>query len=287
MSDLLKQMEAFVEKEAVHNRAAEGTKTTYLAGLARFFAAAEISELSGVRELAEEGPRAVQRIIKRLEKDYAPSTVSQTLVVARQFYKALAIDEPELKNPLADVSVPVPANSPEWNVLHEGDTKKLLKEIEDPRERAVILTLVLQGWRVSEFCRMTWGNVRAKGDRYVVEWRAKGKKLRVQGLQPAVLGAAQELAGEKPTPKAPFIARDEFGRPYDRHRVYKIVRKYAAAAGFRLTPHGLRATYVSSVIDRKGIEAARQLAGHQSIATTQKYSRWKVERDDDLTVEDL
>lgn len=268
--------------ESVHNRASEGTQGSYQCALRRFFAVAERGTLAQAKALGESD---MPKIVRRLEKKYRPATVALTISAARQFYRALRVDDPELVNPLTDVKIAVPNNVPDWNVLHEGASAELLSKVTDLRDRAVLLCLVIQGWRVSEFCGLTWKNVRQRPDgEHVVQWKGKRKKLRNLRLQKVVLEAIQAL-GPPARSDAPLVPAPD-GRPFNRFEVYNLVKRCAKKAGFNVTPHGLRATYISSVIARKGIEAARQLGGHESIETTRRYSRWKID-EDELTVEDL
>lgn len=272
-------VEAFL-LDSAHSQASDATHRSYRTALTRFFEAADVSTLKEALQLKE-----CAKVLRTLERRYAPATVAQAMSAARQFYKWLSIDDPAIADPTKGLNVRVPDNTPDWNVLHPGAPAKMLAEIEEPHARAVFTALVLQGWRVSELCGMTWKQVRREGEHWVVAWRAKRNKQRTQRLQPTVLAAIEALQGKR-SADAPVIPQPD-GRPYTRGQIYQLVRRHSAKVGTPVTPHGLRATYISSVIRRKGIETARQLAGHKSISTTQRYSRWDVDSDDELTVEDL
>lgn len=260
----------------------KSTKQAYRGALTRYFTAGELTTIAQVKAVTlEDLPKLVRKL------GGSPATVKHTLSVAKGFYAFLRAEDRNVVDPtLGFKSAPIGDNVPSWNVLHPGDPVEVLALIKDPHERAVFLALLLQGWRCSELCAMTWGHMRKEKDgRWLAEWKGKRNKQRVQGLQPAVLEAARALGGTV-KPNAPFLVTSR-GEPWTRHTVYAVIRKYAELAGKHLSPHGLRATYVSSVISRKGIEAARQLAGHADIATTQRYSRWQITRDDDLDPEDM
>lgn len=265
---------------AGHSRAGTSTQTSYRYALERFFKAAALSTVADLKSLTD-----FRKALRALEQEFEPATVALTVSAVRQFYRALQVDDPELKDPTVGIRVHIPDNVPEWNVLQQGDPAAMLEKIKEPRHRAVFLALVMQGWRESELCAMTWKNVRQEGAGWVVEWKAKRGKMRRQALQAVVMEAVRACGG-KVAPGAPLIP-NVGGKAFTRHEVYNLVKKYSKLFGRRVTPHGLRATYISSVIARKGIEAARQLAGHKSIATTQRYSRWLIDSDDPLTVEDL
>jgi len=262
------------------------TKTAYSASLDRFVAAGGFKSLRDVVSLL---PQGFNEIAKQMEASYKPGTLQLTVLVVRQFYRHLKSKDPSVVDPTTEYKLKRFDNVPDWNVLHSGDPAKLLALVDEPRDKAVLTALVLQGWRVSELCRLKWGDLREGKDGAVIaQFKAKRNKTRTQGVQEEVLRLAKEWAGRRTSPSDPFICRDEKGnRALTRFVVYQVITKHSKKLGKRVTPHGLRATYISSVINRKGIEAARQLAGHQHIGTTQRYSRWKIESDDQLKVEDL
>lgn len=253
------------------------TQGAYRNALSRYFAAGELTTLAQVKAVEKKDfPGIVQRLT------CAPATVKHTIAAVHAFYLFLQVDDPSE----GFRSTPIGDNVPAWNVLHEGDPQLVLEQISDPHDRAVFIALVLQGWRATELCNMKWKNVRqVKGGGSVVEWKGKRNKQRVQGLQTAVVVAIKALKGDV-EPGSPLLPTPS-GEAWTRHEVYGLVTRYAKLAGKHVTPHGLRATYISSVIRRKGIEAARQLAGHESLNTTLRYSRWAITTDDPLTVDDL
>lgn len=264
----------------------EPTRSAYRTALGRFFVHAGFAS---VDQALAATPAQVAPVLRVMERRYKPSTVTQTLVATRRWYEAVRLESPDVVDPTAGQKHRAVRYETEWNVLHQGDAERLLELVEEPRDRAVLLALILQGWRASELAAMTWGQVRSElvdgEETWFVEWRSKRAKYRRQGLQPLVLEAARAVSPRQ-QPADPFIPYAE-GEPLSRFQVYYIVRRYAARLGLKVTPHGLRATYTSSVIARKGIEAARQIVGHSDIKTTQRYSRWRIDRDDALTLKDF
>ena len=267
--------------EAFLKRYPAKTQEAYRNALKRFCTASDFTTIAQFEALTrKEFPGIIYRL------DCSKATVKHTVAAVRSFYRFLRSTS-DIEDPTDGFKSPaVGDNVPAWNVLHQGEAQAVLEQIIDLHDRAVFLGLIMQGWRVSELCAMQWKNIRQTqtGD-WVVEWKGKRRKQRVQGLQAAVLEAVRGLGGVV-KPSSPFIPTPK-GEAWTRYEVYGLVTRYAKLAGKRVTPHGLRATYISSVINRKGIEAARQLAGHQSLDTTLRYSRWVVTSDDPRTVEDL
>ena len=277
MSPLAQAVEQFLARYP-----AKTTQSAYRDALERFFHAGGLTDLDAVKSVTRE---AFPGIIYKLT--CGPATVKHTVAAARAFYTFLRSLDYSIEDPTGGFKTPaVGDNAPAWNVLHQGEPQAVLEKIVDLHDRAVFLALVMQGWRVSELCNLRWSNIRqAQSGEWVVEWRGKRNKHRVQGLQNTVLEAVRALGGAT-KPSSPFLPTSK-GEAWTRHEVYGLVTRYAKRAGKRVTPHGLRATYISSLISRKGIEAARQLVGHKSMDTTMRYSRWTILSDDPRTVEDL
>lgn len=280
--NLSKSIEAFVLQCSPTETGS--TRESYRNSLKRFLVAAEVADLAGLRQIDSDD---FLRVVHILKKTYKPGTVGLTVVAVRQFYGFLRLDDRSIVNPTIGFRSKPFDNVPDQNVLHEGDPALLLASITDPRDRAVITTLTLQGWRVSDLCHMKWGNIRPGKEpgTWIAEFKSKRGKLRTQGIQRVVIEMVHAL-GDARGPNDPFLAAPG-GGAFSRFNLYYLVTRYSELFGRRVTPHGLRATYISSVISRKGIEAARQLAGHRSITTTQRYSRWAIESDDPLTMEDV
>jgi integrase len=174
--------------------------------------------------------------------------------------------------------------SPDWNVLRGDEDKRLLAAATSHLATVVITALLQHGMRASELCRISWTDVRQIGTALEVSWMGKGAKTISKRLKPrtAEMAAAWCVKlGAKGVPgeKLPLIPADSTLRALTRFEVWEIVTTSAKAAKLRVTPHGLRATYISRIIASDGIEAARQMVGHDDIGTTQRYSRW-ANRDD-------
>lgn len=58
--------------------------------------------------------------------------------------------------------------------------------------------------------------------------------------------------------------------------IFKMIEKRAKAAGIeKFTPHGLRRTFATRMLDvGADISIVKEAMGHSSINTTQRYDRW-------------
>lgn len=212
-----------------------------------------------------------------LARKYAPATVAEACSAARAFYDWLLDLEVVDTNPGYRVKVKRVDNVPMWNVLtSSAEVERLLKAPDTARDRAVVACLVLQGWRVTSFCRMTWGDVRETDDGPGVTSVLKFGKRAFHLLEPRVLRAVHAWVPAElrrgATPLVPL--RLDPPTPLNRNTAWRIVKRWTAEVGSKASPHGLRATAISGWIRAVGIEYARQRADQSQIVTTQRYSRW-------------
>ncbi len=265
--DLIEEIEVFVGPYGAL------TKSGYRVALLRLFRAAGVRTAKQALAIDDD---AAQVILDKLAMQYRQGTVQLTKVGAKGFYK-----NRKPVNPFRDVVGGKISEMPDWNVLQPGEAETLYNGVKSPRDKAILIALSRQGWRVSELCSLKWRAFSTDhvGD-VVVSFVGKGNKPARQGVQPEVVAAAKSWAQGRTKDDDQFIAKDRRGGRLTRFDVTAVLKRCSQKLGRRITPHGLRATYISDVIQRKGIEAARQLARHRSITTTQRYSRWEIIKDD-------
>jgi site-specific recombinase XerD len=145
------------------------------------------------------------------------------------------------------------------------------------QDALVIALLGLAGLRVSELCSLDKGDV--VGD--VVQVLGKGRKRRSVPLAPEVL---ELLEAYHP----PTTGRHLFGTPSDparrltpgslQQRIPQLARR-AGIFELRVTPHVLRHTFGSLMLaaDPTALIPTRDLMGHESIETTNKYAHTREE----------
>ena len=68
--------------------------------------------------------------------------------------------------------------------------------------------------------------------------------------------------------------------------IYTLVRTYSAQLGFKIRPHGLRATAATNALDHQvDIAKVQEWLGHANIATTRIYDHRKTRPEDSPTLE--
>ena len=142
------------------------------------------------------------------------------------------------------------------------------------RDRAVILTLLDTGVRVSELCGLELGSVLWEEQSFRVF--GKGAKERIvpfgQGVRQS-LSSYMRCRTNSLATRALFVT--QYGEPLDRYRVREVVKnrcEQAGIKGIRLSPHTLRHTCAVSYLRAGGDTFTLQLLlGHTSQEMTRRY----------------
>ena len=140
----------------------------------------------------------------------------------------------------------------------------------EPLDRLVVELLARTGLRASELCDLDADAVgRIGGAWWLRVPVGKLRNDRYIPLHPALV----ELLAAWPAGHQHLIEVD--GRALDRHRVARIVRRVAKAAGLgHVHPHQLRHTLATQAINRgMRLEAIAALLGHRSLRMTLTYAR--------------
>jgi integrase/recombinase XerD len=146
------------------------------------------------------------------------------------------------------------------------------------RDRALLELLYATGMRVSEVVELPIDQINLKLG--YVRCIGKGRKERIIPVgRPAIEAVRRyveilrpRLLGDRHTP-ALFLSRT--GRPLDRTNMWRLVRKYAAAAGIAggLSPHTLRHCFATHMLaGGADLRILQELLGHADLTTTQVYT---------------
>ena len=141
----------------------------------------------------------------------------------------------------------------------------------------LVAMMGLAGLRVSEVCNLDRDDI--VGD--LVHVLGKGRKRRAVPLAPEILDALERY-------RSPREGRHLFGRPTQPERrlapyaVEQRIPRLARCAGIlelRVTPHVLRHTFGSLMLaaDPTALVPTRDLMGHESVETTNKYAHTREE----------
>ncbi len=192
-----------------------------------------------------------------------PKTISAKLSAVRSFVKYLQTQgiEIELRG---DESVKVPKTLPK-PVLHEHIVQVI--EHADPLPRLAVTMLYTMGLRISELSSLKMSDV-------TEEWcrvRGKGDKERDIPMVESVYEAIQSYHASFPSEEFVFEAE---GRKLSENSLRYLITKAFAAIGVKVTPHQLRHSYATELLNNGArIADVSELLGHASMATTQIYTK--------------
>jgi tyrosine recombinase XerC len=224
----------------------------------------------------------------RYERGDKKSTIGRKLAAMRSFFqycvKRKWIDD----NPARVVSPPkqdkhVPS------FLSEDEMKAFLDlphsdKALDLRDRAMLELLYATGTRVSELVGINVEDVNFE-DR-LIRVRGKGKKERIipfgskaeESLR-AYLSARSSIAKGQIDEVPLFL--NYRGKKLSSRSVERTVDKYIQRSAIRrkISPHSLRHSFASHLLGRGAdLRVIQELLGHESLATTQKYTHLDLKR---------
>ncbi|HEY9070607.1 MAG TPA: site-specific tyrosine recombinase [Candidatus Ozemobacteraceae bacterium] len=147
------------------------------------------------------------------------------------------------------------------------------------RDRAILEVLYATGIRESELIALELGSINREGR--FVHVVGKGGRERVVPIGVYALNAIDaylrdgrhKLIGGNITERTLFL--NPFGKPLSRMGLWKIVRKYAVAAGITslVSPHVLRHSCATHMLEGgASIIAVQEMLGHVDVSTTQIYT---------------
>lgn len=221
---------------------------------------------------------------RRLKK----SSTARKLAAIRSFFQFGVKKKWIADNPAKVVATPrqekrVPSFLSEEEMAHLLDVP-LSKKPLDLRDASILELLYASGIRVSELVGINLEDVNL-GER-LVRVRGKGKKERLVPFGrmagerlAAYLKARPGLVQDRVGEKGLFL--NYRGRRITPRSVERMVDKYIhlTAVKRKISPHSLRHSFASHLLSRGAdLRVIQELLGHESLATTQKYTHLNLGR---------
>ena len=232
----------------------------------------------------------LRRFLASLHRDgRKATTVQRKLSSLRAFFRFLRDRGVIRKDPARLVRGPkIPGRLPRFLTVQQIDALLSLPfaaDFQGTRDRAVLEFLYSTGCRVSEVAGL--GLKQIDFDEGSVRVLGKGRKERL-----AMLGGPARAALTAHLPYRTTLLREcqsattvlfvnRRGRPLSSRWLFETVRRCARAAGipFRLSPHGLRHSFATHLLDRGAdLRSVQEMLGHSRLATTQVYTHVSMAR---------
>ncbi|MCD6373271.1 MAG: tyrosine-type recombinase/integrase [Thermococcus sp.] len=220
--------------------------------------------------------RSALRFLAKLRKGgYSNKSLNLVVQALRAYFRFEGYDEEaeKLKPPKVPKSLP--------KALTREEVRKLLSVIPPTRKRDRLIVLLLYGagLRVSELCNLKKQDIDFERSLIVVRG-GKGAKDRVVPIPAFLLNEISSYL-EMRDDDSEYLLVEEKREKKDRistKTVWYLLRKYGERAGVKVTPHMLRHSFATHMLENGvDIRAIQELLGHSNLSTTQIYTKVTVE----------
>lgn len=196
------------------------------------------------------------------------STVARKLSAISGVYKYALTENLLDASPTTHIRRPKVDDESQTTGLTRDEVGRLRTEAtkDGARSAALIDLLVYNGLRISETLSIRIEDLREERGHTVATIIRKGGKKRVVPFAPTTKTSIAAYIGDRAT--GPIF------EDLDRHNAYTLVLRLARRAGLRVTPHGLRHTWVTLAREAGvPLEDVQDAAGHADPRTTRRYDR--------------
>ncbi|PYX79827.1 MAG: site-specific tyrosine recombinase XerD [Acidobacteria bacterium] len=219
-------------------------------------------------------------------------SVGRKLSALRHFYRYLLLDSLISHDPTLNIDSPK-----QWKVLPKSLAREemdaMLEKPQPPfnrkldeaiaaRDRAMLEVLYAGALRVSEIIGVKIEDL--KLDLGYVLVRGKGDKERVVPLGKSAVDVVTEYMRQARTALAagkssPLLFLGRGARRLTRQRVWQMVRAASATTGRRASPHMLRHSCATHMVENGAdLRTVQTILGHADISTTQVYTHLALDR---------
>lgn len=236
-----------------------------------------------------------------LSDHFAPASAARKLVVARRLLQEAVERECLPRNPAQRLEGIVSEQETPHTALEPLQARNLLDAVDrttrqGQRDYAMLLLLLKTGMRRSECAALNIGDLHTEQGHSIATIRhAKGNKRRRVKLAVEVRRALDEylvaVGRTHLTDEAPLFIQFRRGdhpqeKPVSDHLIQRVVEEAAKRAGLnlKLTPHSLRATFVTLALEGGArLQQVQYAVGHADPRTTERYQKRKHNLDDAAT----
>lgn len=270
-------VESFLEKLTVSDGLSHNTTLAYKRDVTDFQKFLEAKKLAPTSA-------AIRSYLEAMsENNLSERTQARRLSALKHFFKFAVERDITDADPTQGVEMPkLPKTLPK--ALSMQEMQALLSvdaDLETPdalRQRAIIEVLYSTGIRVTELAGLKMADIEASPSPSL-RVTGKGDKQRLVPLSSKAhstlrtyLESARSAFDSSGQSKWLFPSRQ--GRPLTRQRLFQIVRLAGERAGLDLSPHQLRHTFATHLLENDAdLRAVQMMLGHSDLSTTQVYTQ--------------
>jgi integrase/recombinase XerD len=267
--------DAFIEALVVENGASENTVSAYRRDFSHF------AQFCAANDLTHVDPQVLRQYLAYMHaQNLSARTQARRMSALKQYFRYLVAREVLKKDPMQDIAMPkLPRSLPKALTKDEVKTLLTAQECDSPesvRARAILETLYATGLRVSELIKLKTTDLQ-DGERRTLRITGKGSKTRMVPLG-RVATDVLDIYLKKSRPafdkkKTDWLFPSRSGRPLTRQRLFQIVREAGQKVGMDLSPHHLRHTFATHLLENDAdLRSVQLMLGHADVATTQIYT---------------
>ena len=229
------------------------------------------------KEFTDITRRDISSYIRKLKDDkFAQTSIIRKIASLRGFFKWACVSGVTVSNPTLALEQPKLAKKLP-RVLNVSEIEALLNEKLTLTEKLTMELLYSCGFRVSELINLKINDIELSSK--YIRCFGKGSKERIVPIGEAAKQILEEyleyrtmLLDKYNNSSKKLIILDS-GREVTRQDIYKFIRKQGEKLNKRISPHTLRHTFATHLIENGAdLRIVQELLGHSDVATTQLYT---------------
>jgi len=243
------------------------TAIAYKKDLEQFAGFLTTKEITDVREVKKDDIDAF--IKKMLADNYTKKSASRKLNSIRSFFRFLKNQGIIAQNPSLEVAHPRYTQQPP-RILTKLEYRALRDAAkENPRNYAIVETLLQTGMRISELAHLKIGDI--KEESLVV---GENKTKREVPLNKALKKALNEYLKTKgEAKKEDYLFTTRNGKPMIIRNIRQIISRYFQKVGINdATVNDLRSTFIAYQLNAGvSVDYIAKIVGHRRLSSTERY----------------
>lgn len=268
MYDLLSEFIDYIE---IEKGLSENTIQAYRRDIMSFIEYCNIDDINLVTRI-----HISSFIMELKENNISQTSISRKVSALKSFFKWASANEYIVSNPISSFE---PAKLPKHlpKVLSISDIKNIMNQKLTTTERVVVELLYSCGLRVSELCSLKLNDINTKAQNIICT--GKGSKDRIVPFgECAKEVIAKYFETRETVLSTNHLTTDLFlvfetGREMTRQDVYRIIHKLGEKLHKSISPHTLRHTFATHLLENGAdLRVVQELLGHSDVSTTQLYT---------------
>ncbi|MGN0031405.1 MAG: site-specific tyrosine recombinase XerD [Candidatus Gastranaerophilaceae bacterium] len=270
-----KILQEYLEFLHVEKGLSANTTTAYRRDLMYFFDFCENVQKITIDKIERSDINAY--ILKLHNEKYSPSSITRKIASFRGFFKWLCANGYSKKNPTATIEQPkLPKKLPK--VMSIEELNKIINSDLNEEESLIIELLYGCGLRVSELVNLAVNDIELKSK--YLQCCGKGSKERIVPFGKKAQSALKQYLKHRDyiilknkIQNDKFLFIKESGKRLTRQYVYNFIRKQGEKINKHISPHTLRHSFATHLLDNGAdLRVVQELLGHSDVSTTQLYT---------------